>query len=140
MTERHDFKNLIVFDGICVMCNFLVDFIIKRDKRELFRFLPAQSPLGRELIQRSFPELLWESNEPRLIYIGENGPQFKSDAVISILANLGRTYYGVKLFYLIPRGNRDYCYQFIASRRYQWFGKKTECRVPHPSAKRRFLE
>ena len=118
MTERHDFKNLIVFDGICVMCNFLVDFIIKRDRRELFRFLPAQSPLGRELIQRSFPELLWESNEPRLIYIGENGPQFKSDAVISILANLGRAYYGVKLFYLMPRGIRDYCYQFIASRRY----------------------
>ena len=140
MTERHDFKNLIVFDGICEMCNFLVDFIIKRDRRELFRFLPAQSPLGRELIQRSFPELLRESNEPRLIYIGENGPQFKSDAVISILANLGRTYYGVKLFYLIPRAIRDYCYQFIASRRYQWFGKKTECRVPHPSAKRRFLE
>ena len=140
MNQGHDLNNVIIFDGVCVLCNSLVDFLIKRDIDHSFKFLTAQSSLGQRLMDTAGIESSLQTGEIRLIFFDKNRPKIKSDAVISILVKLGSGYKFAKFFYLVPRVIRDFCYQVVATRRYKWFGKTIQCRIPTESDVDRFLE
>lgn len=128
--------NIILFDGICNLCNSMVLFIIKRDGSAVFRFASQQSETGQRLLQRFH---LPAHKMDTLFYIrGERCLQ-KSTAVLFILYDLGGIW---KLFYVfkfIPTCIRDTIYQVIAHSRYKLFGKKTICMTPSPEIKSRFI-
>ena len=140
MNQVHDLNNVIIFDGVCVLCNSLVDFLIKKDTDHSFKFLTAQSSLGQRLMDTAGIEPSLQTGEFRLIFFDDNKPRIKSDAVIAILIKLGSGYRLARFLYLVPRGIRDFCYQFVATRRYKWFGKSIQCRIPTESDVDRFLE
>ena len=140
MNQVHDLNNVIIFDGVCVLCNSLVDFLIKKDTDHSFKFLTAQSSLGQRLMDTAGIEPSLQTEEFRLIFFDDNRPRIKSDAVIAILIKLGSGYGLARFLYLVPRVIRDFCYQFVATRRYKWFGKSIQCRIPTESDVDRFLE
>ena len=129
---------ILLFDGVCNLCNGAIQFIIKRDKEDVFRFAPLQSKIGQKLIsERHIDTERMDSFiliEPGVAYY------IKSDAALEV----GKQLRGFRTLSVllsgIPRRIRDIVYDFVARNRYQWYGKKKECMVPTPELKMKFLE
>ena len=127
---------VILFDGECNLCNGWVDFVMRRDRAERFRFVSLQSDVARTLLgaRRSADPL------PDTIVLLEGGHTFeRSAAVLRILRGLGFPWSVFSLFTIVPRPVRDWTYNLIARNRYRWFGKRATCRVPTPAERARFL-
>ncbi len=128
--------SLILFDGVCNLCCGWVQFLIKVDKNERFKFATLQSEAAKRVLAAY--GLVYESPET-VIYLRGNHYFYRSTAVLEILYDIGGVWKIVFLFRLIPRFIRDYIYRFIASRRYKLFGKKTACMLATPQNEKRFL-
>ena len=120
-------KNIIFFDGVCVLCSKSIDFIVRRDKTRKFRFLTLQSELGAKILRCHR-----ESNDATddlgsVVYLRNGKVKLRSGAVLAILSDLGGVYRLFSIFYLIPFPIRDFAYDQIAKRRYRWFGKREMC-------------
>ena len=129
--------NIVLFDGICNLCNGIVKFIIKKDKKDIFIFAPLQSASGQLLLHK-YGSIVDKFDT--IIYIKEDKYFIKSNAVLNILKDLGNVW---KLFFvliIIPKFFRDFVYKFFAKRRYIIFGKSDTCMVPTPDIKRKFWE
>ncbi|MFC6860847.1 thiol-disulfide oxidoreductase DCC family protein [Zunongwangia atlantica] len=131
-------KKIILFDGVCNLCNDAVIFIIKHDKNDKFRFASLQSDLGRQLLE----ERNIDPNYLDSIILIEPGIAWyeKSDAALEISKDLSGFYQGLKIFKFLPKGFRDAVYNGIANNRYKWFGKKESCMIPTPELKAKFLD
>jgi predicted DCC family thiol-disulfide oxidoreductase YuxK len=128
---------IILFDGVCNLCNGWVKFVIQRDPNGTFRFAAQQSPTGRAIIEdhvRGADEL------SSVILIEGDAIYVESDAVLRILAQLGPPWSWITFFRIIPRRVRDACYRFIAKHRYRWFGRTEVCQVPSADMRSRFIE
>lgn len=128
--------NIILFDGICNLCNGVVLFIIRRDKKALFRFAPMQSLVGKSLMKQY--GIRDESNST-LYYIREDKYFRKSAAMIYILRDLGGIWRYFYPLIFIPPCIRDLIYLFISRNRYRLFGKRQTCMIPTEDIKERFL-
>jgi predicted DCC family thiol-disulfide oxidoreductase YuxK len=126
-------KHIILFDGECNFCNYWVNYIIKRDKKDTFRFTSLQSTIGKELLKQHKISSTIDS----LILIEENTPYFKSTAALKIVKSLGGLTSTLYAFIIIPRFIRDFFYDIIAKYRYKWFGK-SNCEFI-PTQKNKFL-
>lgn len=128
---------LIVFDGVCVLCNRTVDFIICNDRRKLFRFAQIQLEAGTANAIG-----LNAGNAPTTsVYLIEGDKTYmKSTAVLRILRLLGGFWSTLYVFILVPRFMRDGIYNFIARHRYGWFGRTTSCRVLTDDIADRFVQ
>jgi predicted DCC family thiol-disulfide oxidoreductase YuxK len=135
--ENVNGKRIVLFDGQCNFCNSTVLFIIDRDPRAQFAFAPLQSELGQELLRtRGFSDVL-----PETVVLIDGARVFtRSTAGLRIALGLN-SFWPVlgALGYLVPRPLRDAAYRAFATRRYRWFGKSEQCRVPTPELKERFL-
>lgn len=131
-------KKIILFDGVCNLCNASVNFIIKHDKKDLFRFVPIQSNLGQNILYYiGIQPLNMDSvilYEPKIAYY------YKSSAALEIMKNLGGFFYFIIILKIIPRSILNMIYDFIAQNRYKWFGKKESCMIPSEELKSKFLE
>ncbi len=128
--------SLILFDGVCNLCCGWVQFLIRVDKNERFKFAALQSDAAK----RALTGLgLVSESPPTVVYLRGNHYFYASTAVLEILHDIGGVWKIVFLFRLIPRCIRDYVYRFIASRRYEIFGKKTSCMLSIPENEKRFL-
>ena len=138
MKNTSENKKIILFDGICNLCNNAVQFIIKHDKNDIFRFAALQGDLGKKLLR----ERGLEPDELDSIYLIEPGVAYykESTAALEIAAELSGPYSFLKHFKFIPEGIRDSIYQFIANNRYKWYGKREECMIPTPKLKAKFLD
>jgi predicted DCC family thiol-disulfide oxidoreductase YuxK len=126
---------VIFFDGVCGLCSRWVDFVLRWDKREEFRFSPLQGETAQDWLQVS-PEQPLNS----VVLVDEQGIHRKSDAIWRMLRRLGgRWTIAAWLLRLTPRPIRNFGYDVVARRRYQWFGKKEACRLPTPAERNRFL-
>ena len=128
-------NKIVYFDGVCGMCNSVVDFILSHDRRGEIVFTPLQG----ETAKTNLPEERTE-NLDTIVYQDECGIHIKSEAVLRILRDMGgwwRLAYG---FVVIPRFIRDWIYNEIALSRYEWFGKKEACRMPTPEERARFVD
>lgn len=126
---------LILFDGVCNLCSASVQFIIKHDRKELFRFAALQSPIGEEITSIS-GDIQLDS-----VLLHHNNKIYrKSSAALHTLKLLGGVMAVAYVFIIIPRPIRDAVYDFIGKRRYRWFGKKDQCWLPDESLKKRFLD
>ena len=129
---------IVLFDGVCNLCNGAVRFIIKHDRFGKFRFASLQSDAGRALLERN-GVTHWGTDS--IVFIPQQGDAFReSSAVLYILKELGQ---GWQLFFPlihIPTFLRDGIYRFIARNRYRWFGKKEKCMLPSDTTRSRFIE
>lgn len=127
---------IILFDGVCNLCNGTVQFIIRRDRKGYFKFAPLQSETGRELRRRF--ALAGDAIETMILVDGARA-YVESEAALRVAAKLGGAWPVLGALRVIPRSWRDRAYRFLAAHRYQWFGKRDSCLVPTPDLRARFL-
>lgn len=129
-------KLIILFDGVCNLCNGFVQFVIKRDPHAKFKFAALQSDAAVEL-------LLTHQIDPKelssVIFIVNNTVYTQSDAALKIAQYLGSAWPLAASLLIIPKFIRNAIYRFIAKNRYRWFGKTEQCMVPNPKFKNRFF-
>lgn len=127
---------IILFDGLCNLCNGSVQFIIKRDRLEVFKFASLQSEIGQSLLKQYG---IQNDKIDSIVYIKDDKCLICSSAVLNILKDLGgiwRLWYG---FIIIPKCIRDSAYNAIAKSRYKVFGKRESCMIPSERTTNRFL-
>jgi predicted DCC family thiol-disulfide oxidoreductase YuxK len=128
---------IIFFDGVCNLCNGFVDYIIRHDKKGYFLFTSLQSQKAGEMLK----PFHMEATVSEGVILLENGRlYFRSEAGLRILKRLSGMHRLLYFFIIVPRFIRDKVYDFIASNRYRWFGKKEQCRIPEPGERERFVE
>ena len=119
---------LVLFDGVCNLCNGTVDFILKRDRKNQFRFAALQSETG-EAIRKKFSI----SDEiDSVVLIHKEKVFYESDAALEIARLLPAPWKWAVVFKIVPLSWRNVVYRWIARNRYRWFGKKETCRIPTP--------
>lgn len=131
-------KKIVLFDGVCNLCNGAVTFIIEHDKKDIFRFASLQSEIGKQLVA----ERGMDSEELDSIILIDPGVAYyrKSTAALEISRELSGGYSLLKNFLFIPESLRDGIYNFVANNRYKWYGKKESCMIPTPELKAKFLD
>ncbi len=128
---------IILFDGVCILCERFVLFTIKKDTHSKFKFASLQSTIGQSLLKKfNLPIDDFDS----FVFITGNNYFLKSTAVLQVLKELGGTYKLFYIFIIIPKFIRDFFYDYIAKKRYKIFGKRNACIVPTVGIKQRFLE
>lgn len=128
-------RQLILFDGYCNLCNGAVQFVLKRDRRDRFRFAALSWPAGVAL-QEKF-ELLRDVDSI-VLYDGEQ-VWVRSDAALRIAAKLGGLWPLTGIGFILPQPIRDAIYNWVAKNRYRWFGKKDLCMMPTEATERKFF-
>jgi predicted DCC family thiol-disulfide oxidoreductase YuxK len=131
-------KQLILFDGVCNLCNSSVQFIIRNDKKNTFLFTPLQSIAGKEIIKTYNVDT--SKTDSILLYSKKNGLSIKSTAALNIAKHLRAPINFLIIFFVVPKFVRDWVYDLIARNRYSWFGKQNECMIPTLELKAKFLE
>jgi predicted DCC family thiol-disulfide oxidoreductase YuxK len=130
-------RNIVLFDGVCNLCNCLVQFIIKRDPKATFSFAAIQSEMGQELLM----QMKSHSDELNsVVYIRDENYFFKSSAILHIFKDMGGIWKLFYVFIIIPSFIRDSVYAVIARTRYKVFGKRETCMIPSADIQNRFLE
>jgi predicted DCC family thiol-disulfide oxidoreductase YuxK len=128
---------ILLFDGVCNLCNGYVQFVLERDNSERLRFGSLQSEAAGELLkQNDLPTDYTDS----LVLIEGSDYYTESSAVLRICTYLGGVYRLFSAFSVVPKFIRDAIYRFIAERRYEWFGKRKQCMVPPPGVQSRFID
>lgn len=130
-------KEIILFDGVCNLCNGAVLFIIKRDRDDVFRFVSLQSELGKEIIRYIGVDV--SKTDSIVWYKPGEAYYYKSDAALMIINHFGGIWGLLNVFKIIPASLRNLLYDFIARNRYNWFGKKESCMIPTPELQQKFL-
>ncbi len=125
---------VILFDGVCNLCNASVKWIIARDPHALFRFAALQSPEGSRLLAGYGP--LPDS----VVLVDGKGVHTQSTAALRIASKLGFPWSLAVVGLAVPRFVRDFFYKLIARHRYRWFGRQESCLLPTPELRARFLD
>ncbi|NNE69463.1 MAG: thiol-disulfide oxidoreductase DCC family protein [Rhodothermales bacterium] len=127
---------IILFDGVCNLCNASVNFVLDRDPGT-FRFGSLQSPEGQALMA----EVGYSDERMGSIVLVEGGNVLtESDAVLRIAGRLQGPARLLRLFRVVPRWIRDPVYRLVSRNRYRWFGRRDVCRIPTPDLKDRFID
>lgn len=127
---------ILLFDGVCNLCNRTVQFVIKRDSKTKFCFASLQSDFGQTLLKRFGLPL---DDFDSFVLIKGNKYYLRSTAVLYVLKELGWIWKLLYAFIIFPRPIRDYVYSLIARSRYKVFGKRDHCMLPTPEQRDRFL-
>lgn len=131
-------KKIILFDGLCNLCDTSVQYVIKHDKKDSFRFVALQSDLGQKIIKHIGIDTTKTDSvilyEPRIAYY------YKAEAAIRIVKEIGGIYSFLTIFSILPNAILNYIYDYIAKNRYKWYGKKETCLIPTEEQKVKFLE
>jgi predicted DCC family thiol-disulfide oxidoreductase YuxK len=131
-------KKIILFDGVCNLCDSAVQMIIKHDAKDVFRFVALQSDLGQKIIQHLGIDA--QKIDSIILYQPGFAYYYKSEAALEIAKNLGGVFYFAILFSILPTSFNNYIYDYIAKNRYKWYGKKEACMIPTKEMKAKFLE
>ncbi|CAM3362770.1 thiol-disulfide oxidoreductase DCC family protein [Marinicrinis lubricantis] len=129
-------KHLLLYDGECGLCSRTVQFVLKKDRKEMFYFAPLQSQLGRQIAERCGLDAEQLST---FIYIREGLGLTKSAAALHVLKSLGMPWSAGFMFIILPKRFRDACYDVIAKRRHRWFPWNEQCLIIDRHHRHRFL-
>lgn len=134
---------IILYDGVCGLCNRFVQFVLKHDRKDQFRFAALQSNFGRDVLQRHGlnPDVL----DTVYLVVDQGRPSehllSRNDALTAVLEELGGfPRLLAKLLKLLPRRFRDWRYRFVAQNRYWFFGHYDSCPLPDPKDRTKFLD
>ena len=134
--SRHNSQAIILFDGVCNLCNYSVQFIIKHDPKAYFRFASLQSESGARLLDK---HNLASNPFQSVILISNDRVYNRSSAALNIAKKLNGAWPLLYIFIITPPFVRNAIYDWIANNRYKWFGKRNECMIPTPDLKSRFI-
>ena len=127
---------VMLYDGVCNLCNGSVAFVLKRDRSHLFRFASLQSDVAHHMLDHFGIVAQLDT-----IYLIEGNRVYdRSSAALRMLQRLGFPWAGMALFLLVPKPLRDAGYNFIGRRRYRWFGHADHCQRPTPDVRKYFLD
>ncbi|MBA6316409.1 thiol-disulfide oxidoreductase DCC family protein [Cellulophaga baltica] len=136
--QGNNFHKIVLFDGVCNLCNTSIHTIIKYDKKDEFRFASLQSEIGQKLAkERHIDTTLVDSIiliEPGIAYYT------KSTAALLIGKSFGGLWSLLTIFEWVPEKFRDSIYDYVANNRYKWYGKQDACMVPTAELKAKFIE
>lgn len=137
VTNQHD-KHIILFDGVCNLCNGAVNTVIDADDQNKFLFSSLQSQVADNLLS----EVAIDPKElDSIVLVTKDGQIYqKSDAALKVMTEIGGLWSLAVVFKVIPRWIRDRVYNVVAKNRYRWFGKQDECRLPTADLRRRFID
>ncbi|MCS6967391.1 MAG: DCC1-like thiol-disulfide oxidoreductase family protein [Cytophagales bacterium] len=130
-------ESVVLFDGVCNLCNTVVNVLIRMDTDKRLKFASLQSQVGQQILRR------FKMNPTELntfVFYAEGKVYTRSRAALEVLRTMGKVW--KMCFYiglLVPSCLRDRLYAWIAANRYRWFGKSPQCRLPSPELKTRFL-
>ena len=127
---------VVVFDGECAFCNRWVDFLLRFDHRDVFRFAARQTDSGARFLRRAG---LPDAGVGSIVLVEGGLVRVRSAAVLRMLALLGFPFSLAAIFRLIPSAPRDVMYDWFARNRLKWFGRRQTCRFPSSSERHRFL-
>ncbi|MEZ8002251.1 MAG: thiol-disulfide oxidoreductase DCC family protein [Patiriisocius sp.] len=134
--NKQSTHSIILFDGVCNLCNGAVNFVINRDPGNVFKFTPLQEKQGVLLLKKHAIDAKMLDS----IVLIENGNVYiKSSAALRIAKKMSNLWPLFFALLIIPRFMRDGVYDFIAKNRYKWFGKKEQCMIPTPGLREKFL-
>jgi predicted DCC family thiol-disulfide oxidoreductase YuxK len=139
---RGEGRHLLLYDGVCGLCHWLVQFVLAHDAPALFQFAPLQSPAGRAIVQRAGAN----PDDLTTFYVvrdyGTAGAKtlFKGRAAIFVARALGWPWKAAGAFGLLPTVVLDWGYDLVARYRYRLFGRFDQCTVPRPEQRRRFID
>ena len=127
---------VILFDGVCNLCNGAINFVLRHDKKGIFRFASLQSEAGQQLLAAYG----LDARELNSFFLVENGKVYKkSAAALRVMNHFSWYWKELQILRIVPYFLRDAIYDFVAHNRYKWFGKRQECMVPTPELQKRFL-
>ena len=126
---------VILFDGVCNLCNSFVNFVIRNDKKEVFKFAPIQSDFGKIALKK---HRINSKDTDSIILIDDDNYYIKSSAALYIAKELSGAYPLLFCFMIVPKFIRNWIYDLVAKNRYKWFGKKVSCMIPTPELKDKF--
>lgn len=138
MIEFPENKKIILFDGVCNLCNQTVLRIIKLDEKDTFRFTSLQSETGKEIID--YLKIDTTKVDSIILFEPNQAYYLKSTAALKIFGNFGGIWEVSKFLLFFPSFIRDFVYDIIAKNRYKWFGKKNQCMIPTPELLSKFLD
>jgi predicted DCC family thiol-disulfide oxidoreductase YuxK len=128
---------VVLFDGVCNLCNGAVNFIIDRDPEGHFQFAPLQADLAQSALEARGRSAL---DLDTIVLLTDTDVHVRSGAALRIARRLTGAWPLLAIALWLPRALRDTAYNWVASHRYDWFGKQETCRLPTPDLRRRFLE
>ena len=137
MLELPKDKKIILFDGLCNLCESSVQFVITHDTKDQFRFVSLQSELGQKIIDHI--GINPKNIDSTVLYIPGVAYYYKSNAALQIAKSLGGVFHFGTLFKIIPAALCNALYDYIAKNRYNWYGKKESCWLPTPELQAKFL-
>ena len=137
MIQLPEHKKLILFDGVCNLCDASVQYIIKHDRKDVFRYTALQSEVGQEIISKF--NIDTSKTDSILLYSQDKGISYKSTAALKIAGKLDFPINLMVVFLVVPAFIRNWVYDYIAKNRYKWYGKKEACMIPTPELKSKFL-
>lgn len=127
---------VILFDGVCNLCNSSVNLVIKKDKKDVFKFAPLQSDFG----EKSLKKYKIDPKDTDSIILIDGGKFYiKSSAALHIAKHLSGLYPLLYGFMIVPKFIRNWVYDYVAKNRYRWYGKKESCMIPTSELKAKFL-
>jgi predicted DCC family thiol-disulfide oxidoreductase YuxK len=131
---------VVLFDGVCNLCNATVDFLVDRDPRGTLRFASLQSAAARAILERAGRVPAATSEPDSIVFVVGSRVYERSGAALRIARYLRAGWPLLAGLLIVPAPLRDLVYRWIAARRYRWFGRSEACRVPTPELRARFLE
>ena len=130
-------KKVILFDGVCNLCNDSVLKVIKYDVKNQFVFTSLQSDIGKEITQ--YLGIDTSKVDSIILYEPNVAYDIKSTAALKIMNDFGGIWKLTQVFGILPEGLRNIVYDYIAKNRYKWFGKKEACMIPSKEIQEKFL-
>ena len=129
-------KKIILFDGVCNLCDSMVQYVIARDKKDVFRFASLQSEIGKKILTHIGVDI--ETTNSGILYQPGIAYYIKSNVAIEVARELG---WPISAWFLgfIPKFLRDPMYNYVARNRYKWYGKKDSCMLPSKEMEHKFL-
>ena len=133
----HDGGPILLFDGVCNLCDRSVQFVLDHESAGTFRFASLQSEVAGRLLERcGVADVSMDS----VVLVEDGKCHVRSEAAWRVAARLDAPWRWMALGRWVPRGIRDRLYDAVARRRYRWFGTRDECRLPEPGVRERFLD
>lgn len=130
-------KKIILFDGVCNLCDNTVKKVIAADTQDQFRFAPLDSEIGQQIL--NYIGVDRSKTDSIILYEAGIAYYIKSQAAMKVASYLGGCYSLIGIFQVLPRGLTDIFYDYIAKNRYKWYGKKDHCMIPTPEILNKFL-
>ncbi|MDQ8180884.1 DCC1-like thiol-disulfide oxidoreductase family protein [Pelagicoccus sp. SDUM812005] len=131
----HPSKNIVFFDGVCGFCNKSVDFLLRVDGRRTLFFSPIQGETAKRILPAERRE-----NVDTISFFDGTQLFYRTTALLKIAKALGGVWLVFYPLIVVPATWRDLAYDWVARRRYRWFGKRDACRMPSPQERARFLD